>query len=187
MKDRKVWVIIGATEGLGPATISYLLSREQIIIDVSKGLGPYIDLASHRPDKLFFVNTKQGYGAPFISSMKSIKVQHGKIDIIVNNSAYYLLDTIKTEGSNKATELIESQIRDIGSLVRALLPFSKEKSGSRLINIPPRLCSTEEADPQRTAFMEKTRDAYLQALAEELSSANITTLFIAPGDKLTFV
>ncbi|XZF14114.1 hypothetical protein ACTHGU_20240 [Chitinophagaceae bacterium MMS25-I14] len=67
MNNPKVWLILGATEGLGPAAISYLLANNQLVIPVD---------TSER--------------LPFSEEMAGFAAHYGPLDFVINNSNYNL-------------------------------------------------------------------------------------------------
>jgi hypothetical protein len=54
MKNARVWVVLGATEGLGPAAVKYLQAAQQIVLPVDKLDLPYLDMTGRYVD--FIIN-----------------------------------------------------------------------------------------------------------------------------------
>lgn len=186
MKNSKVWMIIGASEGLGPAAVRYLLSKQQTIVAVLKDTADTLEIPVDNQGTLYLVYLTDENESSFSSVITGIVALHGKIDMLINNFGYSLMDVIKANGLDKAENLIAAAVMENGLLIRTIVLFLKKEPESRLINLPPRFCSMEETDPFRLAFIEHTRDRYLQALKLELNGLNIIMRFIEPGDKLFF-
>jgi|GEM_PF-3251448 len=186
MKKGKVWMIIGAAEGLGPATVRYLLSKQQTIIAVLKDTGETLEIPADNPGILYLVYFGENKDSSFISMITGIVAIHGKIDLLINNLGYSLLDNIKAEGPDQAENIIEAAIIENGSLIRAVLLFFKKEPDGRLINLPPRFCAMEEVDPKRRTFIESVREKYSQALSKDFSNLNIEVKFIEPNERFTF-
>lgn len=187
MKNGKVWMVIGASEGLGPAAVRYLLSKHQTIIAVLKDTSVALEMPADNSGILYLVYFTDSGDSSFISIITGIIALHGKIDFLINNLGYRMLDNIKANDPDKAKNIIEAAVLENGSLIRSVLLFFKKEPGSRLINLPPRFCAMEECDAKRKIFVESARDTYMCALKEALSSLEVDTEFTEPGDSFAFL
>ena len=92
MRNTKVWLILGALDGLGYAAAKYLLLKEQIVIAI----------CDSRPDHKFETvggNLIQLYIDPLSDwqidkDIKDITMQYGSLDFIINNSNHQLFNKL---------------------------------------------------------------------------------------------
>lgn len=69
MNNPKIWLVLGATEGLGPAAVSYLLTNNQLVIPVDTSLQ-----------------------LPLADEIPHLTYPYGPLDFIINNSNYNLFN-----------------------------------------------------------------------------------------------
>ena len=84
MKEPKVWLILGATEGLGPAAVKYLLANRQLVIPVDTSVD-----------------------TPIAEVLAGFAVGYGQIDFIINNSNYYLFNEIDPDIGSSITATMD--------------------------------------------------------------------------------
>ncbi|MFT3855863.1 MAG: hypothetical protein QM733_24520 [Ilumatobacteraceae bacterium] len=117
MKRVKAWAVLGATEGLGLATIKYLLSRDQ---------------------KVFAVPDSDPYR--LCNSLKVFTDRHGPIDIIIDNLAYNLIDGLTETTAVYLEVQIEKSLRETLDVVKLILPYMAPGHEGQIISMPPKPC-----------------------------------------------
>ncbi|MDR3712625.1 MAG: hypothetical protein P4L51_07410 [Puia sp.] len=115
MKKGKVWAVLGAGEGLGPATIRYLLSREQTIFAV-----------------------KEGDPIRLCDSLKVFTGRYGPINILIDNLAYNLIDGLAMTTAHYLEFQIEKRLREVLETIRLILPYMVPGPEGQIISIPPK-------------------------------------------------
>jgi hypothetical protein len=110
MKRNKIWAVLGASEGLGPATIDYLLSRDQVVLV----------LAQDDPGEL-------------CDSLEAFTNRYGLIDILIDNLAYGLIDELHLSPNAKLEARIEKNL----AIIKSILPYMTPGPDGRIVGMPP--------------------------------------------------
>jgi len=156
MKRRKVWAVLGATEGLGPATIKYLLSRNQAVIT----------LTHDDPTRL-------------CDSLKAFTHHHGFIDILINNFAYALIDGLEKVTITSLEDQVNKSVYETLDIIKQVIPYMNPYSEKQVISIPPKPCilrdSGEPVYDERAEAVEK----YCSGLEQELLTLDGKITYLA--------
>ncbi len=157
MKRIKVWAVLGATEGLGPATIKYLLSRDQAVIA----------LTHDDPTRL-------------CDSLKSFTGRHGPIDMLIDNLAYGLIDGLEKASAARLEVQIEKNLHETLDLLKLILPYMVPCPEGQIISMPPKPClfmdSGEPVYDERADAVEQ----YCSRLEKELLILDDKITYLAP-------
>jgi NADP-dependent 3-hydroxy acid dehydrogenase YdfG len=157
MKKSKVWAVLGASEGLGPATIKYLLSRDQ----------PVIALAHGNP-------------AGLCDALNAFTSRHGLIDILIDNLAYGLIDGLEKTTAAHVEAQIEKNLLETLYTIKLVLPYMASCPEGQIIGMPPKPCvlmdSGEPVYDERADAVER----YCTQLQKKLLTLDDKITYLAP-------
>jgi len=157
MKRIKAWAVLGATEGLGPATIDYLLSRDQAVIALTHA--DPIGLSD---------------------SLKAFTGRHGLIEILIDNLAYGLIDGLEKAPAAHLEAQIEKGLHETLAIVKLLLPYMAPCPEGKIISMPPKPClfmdSGEPVYDERADAVKQ----YCSRLEKELLILDDKITYLAP-------
>ncbi len=105
----------------------------------------------------------------------------GKIDILVHNAGIWNDGTIDKMTLEHWEELMKVNLTSNFLLVKAVLPYMKEKKFGRIINISSTAGQRGEAFHSHYAASKGGMISFTKSLAVELAPYNITTNSVAPG------
>ncbi|WP_179415731.1 SDR family NAD(P)-dependent oxidoreductase [Mucilaginibacter sp. E4BP6] len=184
MKNSKIWVILGATDGLGPPAIKYLLLNQQRVIALFINSSAAQDNYKSVSGKLHVIHINVFDLRSFRKEMQNITIQYGLVDFIINNSNYRLFNNLGHKGYTQINNSISESVAETIVLLKELLPFFRKHPTGNLVNIPPQLClaTVKKADAE---VLLSAMGMFLTALHNELQSLNCPFTFLEPGDRLS--
>jgi short-subunit dehydrogenase len=185
MKNPKVWVIVGATDGLGPAAVRYLVSKKQRVIALlinDNGMSPFYEDV---PGNLQVVHIDTSDLQSLRETIAIAAGKHGLVDFIINNSNYRLFNGAGYKECAQLQNGIVASITETTALLKELLPYLHKYPQGSIINIPPQLCLATIKDKSNADRVSSEMGTFLKALHKELQSLNCPLTFLEPGERLT--
>src|ERR1700686_305361 len=97
MNNSKVWLVMGAGDGLGAVAVKYLVAKKQIVVALIINDGAIHPLYDHEPENLHTI-TMDAFSIKAIKeTLEDITARYGWIDFIINNANYQLFNRLKFE------------------------------------------------------------------------------------------
>lgn len=135
MENNKVWLVTGASKGLGLALVKKLLSEGYKVAATSRNLS----------DLNKAVDTHNGQFLPLaVNLTNEDSVQEaveltvktfGKIDIVVNNAGYGLLGGIEELTDREARDNFEINVFGSLNVIRKVLPYLRAQKSGHILNV----------------------------------------------------
>lgn len=196
LNSKRVALVTGANRGIGFAIAQQLASKDITVLmgarDEAKGKQAREKLASRNLD-VHFVLLDVTDQMMIEAAIGRIRDQFGRLDILVNNAGI-LIDS-ETGILELSLTLFENtlQTNSFGPLLlsQACIPFMKEKSYGRIVNISSTLGSLAEIINPESTYKEVQSPAYRLSktllngitvlLAKQLRGTNILVNSVCPG------
>src|ERR1700748_3455533 len=112
MNDSKVWLILGAENGLGAAAVKYLTVKKQIVIALVVNETACITLLKGSSANLHVIGIKHADTSGLKSEIGILTHQHGSINTIINNLDCQLFNQLRPECSSYSESGIENCINE---------------------------------------------------------------------------
>jgi len=184
MNNSKVWLIIGARDGLGAAATKYLVAKKQIVVALiinDSGLHQFYD---HKPENLHTINIEVFKIITIKETLENITAKYGWIDFIINNSNYQFFDRLKYKKYSQIKEEISANISATIEMIKTLFPYLNKEPMGHIINIPPQLCLATLPGRSNAELLTLSMDLFLKNLHEELLNLDCKLSFLKPGERL---
>lgn len=134
MKTQKVWLVTGASKGLGLSLVKKLLSEGYKVAATSRSLksleealGQHADLL---PLEVDLVN-EDSVGNAVVQTVS----QWGRIDVVVNNAGYGQLGTLEELSDKEARANFDTNVFGALNVIRKATPYLREQQSGMVINI----------------------------------------------------
>ncbi len=178
LKDKKVVLITGGSDGLGKALASKLNDSYKVIV------------LSHNEEKLKMVATELNvdYVLADISkyeevekAIQTIISKYEKIDCLVNNAGVWIEGQLDETDVLEVSRIIDVNVKGTMFVTRAALPFMKDKKSGKIINVISSggLCAKVDRSvyyPSKWALT-----GFTKCLQLDLSPFNINVSGFYPG------
>ena len=135
MSNKKVWIVTGASSGLGLATVKQLLKHgyrvaatsrnaEELAKEVGDSTGKFLPLAVQVTDE---ASVKEG--------IEKVLEKFGRLDVTVNNAGYALLGSIEELTDKEIRDNYDVNVFGIMNVTRAVMPVYRKQQSGYFINI----------------------------------------------------
>ncbi|KAI1408811.1 putative short chain oxidoreductase/dehydrogenase [Hypoxylon sp. FL1857] len=181
MAETQVWLVTGASRGLGlEITKAALKAGHKVIacyrnkakiantfaeIEALGGIWLQLDVA----------------GKDVESQVQSVISQHGQIDVLVNNAGYGMLGSIEETSVDQVDAIFKTNF--IGSLrtIQAALPSMRSHHSGTIVNLSSSLGVSPNPGLGIYAATKWAVEGLTEALQAEVATFNIRALIIEPG------
>ncbi|PRX10013.1 UNVERIFIED_ORG: short-subunit dehydrogenase [Martelella mediterranea] len=177
----KIWLITGASSGLGREMAAQLLARGDRVVATVRRLDALDDLARQHGENLTVVTMDVTDVAGTRRAMDEAFAKAGRIDVVVSNAAYGLFGA----GEELTDEQIEHQIATnlTGSIqvIRAVLPHLRGQGGGRIIQVSSE--GGQIAYPNFSLY-HATKwgiEGFIESVAQEVAPFGIDFIIAEPG------
>jgi 3-oxoacyl-[acyl-carrier protein] reductase len=184
MLDTQVALVTGASRGIGQAIASELGKRGAIVIgtsttqDGAEIINQYLKEAQIKGMGLAMnVNSI----AQISSAIETIREIFGEISILVNNAGITRDNLLARMKDEEWDEIIETNLKSVFLLSRAVLRSMMKARSGRIINISSVVGITGNPGQTNYAAAKAGMIGFSKSLAREVGSRNITINCIAPG------
>ncbi len=182
MSQEQVWLITGASRGIGYALVKHLLKEGAAVVATARESAPLTEEFRHRYPQHFIAYDLDVTDFDRIEEVVQAAHNHfGRIDCLVNNAGYGQMGVFE----NVTREQIEQQFRTnvFGSMemTRAVLPFMREAGGGHIFTITS--ISGLVADPGASIYCASkfALEGWMAALKAEVNFFGINVTSVEPG------
>ncbi|KAI1143622.1 putative short chain oxidoreductase/dehydrogenase [Hypoxylon sp. FL0543] len=181
MAETQVWLITGASRGLGlEITKAALKAGHKVIAcyrNKSKIANTFAEIEALGGTWLQL----DVAGKDVESQVQSAIAQHGRIDVLVNNAGYGMLGSIEETSVEQIDAIFKTNF--IGSLrtIQAALPSMRARRSGTIVNLSSSLGVSPKPGLGIYGATKWAIEGATEALQAEVASFNIRTLIIEPG------
>ncbi|KAI2466009.1 putative short chain oxidoreductase/dehydrogenase [Annulohypoxylon bovei var. microspora] len=185
MAEAQVWLITGASRGLGLELTKTALKAGHKVVAGYRNKAK-IAAAFAEVEALGGTWLQLDVVAENVESqVRSVIAQHGRIDVLVNNAGYGMLGSIEETSVAQVEAIFKTNY--IGSLrtIQAALPSMRSRRSGTIVNISSSLGIAPAPGVAIYASTKWAMEATTEALQIELATFNIRTLLVEPGTTAT--
>jgi len=126
----KVVLITGASSGMGKLTAQFLSDNGYTVYAGTRNVDTINDGSSLKSIYIDVTKTDT-----IDSAVKTIIINEGKIDVLVNNAGYGLLATVEDGTDEEMFNQFDVNVFGLLKVTRAVLPYMREANNGIIINI----------------------------------------------------
>lgn len=135
MSNKKVWLVTGASKGLGLSLVKLLLQQGNKVVGTSRNKQALIDAVGSSEKNFLAVETDLVNEKSVQQTISQTISQFGRLDVVVNNAGYGLLGSLE--------ELTDAEVRadfDVNvfgalNVIRAAMPVLRKQQSGHIINV----------------------------------------------------
>lgn len=181
MKIQKVWLITGASKGMGLEITKAVLRNGDKVIATSRNTNTLLKNIKEYdsnllPIKLDITNEKEVANAV----SKGIET-FGKLDVIVNNAGYNLLGNIEELSDEEFKKTMDVNLFAITHILRNVLPHLRRQNSGHIINIASMMGYMSYPGNGSYSASKYAVIGLSEALAQEVAPFGIKVSILAPG------
>ena len=176
----KVWIITGASRGLGRELARAVLARGDTAVGTSRNgridLGPDAGPGTLDPVALDVTDPAQVQAV-----VEGVRERHGRIDVLVNNAGSGLLGPVEEATEAEAAETFEVNFFGPLRLIRAALPILRAQRSGHIVNLSSIAGIAPGAGSGLYAASKFALEGLSQSLAQEVAPLGIRVTVVEPG------
>lgn len=134
MNTKKTWLITGASQGLGLATVKYLLSREQQVIATTRDADKFDPELRKRPG-LEVISLDLTSEIAVQNTIELIAAKYGRIDMLINNAGYGFAGAIEEASEAEVAKVLAINVEATLRMIRYVLPVMRQAGSGHIINL----------------------------------------------------
>jgi len=134
-KKSRVWLITGASTGLGRKLAEAVLAHGDRVVATARKKETVADLEQQYPDHARAVRLDVTDLAQVKASVEAAIDAFGHIDVLVNNAGYGLLGAVEEVSDAQIRQQFETNLFGLLNVTRAVLPLLREQKSGHILNI----------------------------------------------------
>ena len=182
--EGQIALVTGASRGIGQAIAKQLATRGATVIGTATSASGAAAISEYLTEAgklgkgmVLDVNDVAGVNA----LIESIQKEFGAVMILVNNAGITRDNLLMRMGDVEWDDIIDTNLRSVFRLSRAVMRGMMKAKGGRIINISSVVGVAGNGGQTNYAAAKAGMIGFTKALAREIGSRNITVNCVAPG------
>jgi short-subunit dehydrogenase len=182
MRDAKVFLVTGATRGIGRSLADELAGRGHIVYGTGRSwseVDPPLAFHSITMDVQDDESVK--------AATERVVDAEQRIDVLVNNAGISLSGSIEETPVEKVRHLLETNYLGVVRTLQAVLPLMRNQGFGTIVNVGSAAGKIAVPFQSHYSASKFAIEGLTEALHQELSGSGIRVLLIEPGDVKTTI
>ncbi|MEU8474164.1 SDR family oxidoreductase [Streptomyces hygroscopicus] len=179
--DTRVWLITGASGGLGRALVAEVLGAGERVVAVSRDGEPLRPLAADHPGRLLTSSVDITDADALRQALDDPIARFGRLDVVVNNAGYALAGPLEELDDAELRAQFEVNFFAAVNVLRAALPHLRAAKTGRVLQISS--LAGQIGAPGMSAYTASKHalEGLSVSVAAELAPLGIRTTIVEPG------
>ncbi len=177
----KVWLITGASRGLGRAFAEEALKAEHRVLATARNSEHLIDLAGKFGESVRTVSLDVTNEAQAKCAVDAAIRIFGGLDVLVNNAGYGNVSSVEDTALGDFRAQIETNLFGVIIMTKAVLPYFRERRAGHFIQISS--IGGRVGPPGRAAYAAAKFgvEGFSESLSKEVGPFGIKVTIVEPG------
>ncbi|KAF9809041.1 hypothetical protein IEO21_07614 [Rhodonia placenta] len=176
----RVWLITGASSGIGLTLAEYVLSQGDKVIATVRSLAKFPESLKAAGAHPLVLDLGASDSDILKAGEEALKV-HGYIDVLVNNAGYGGLSPVEELDLGEARAQFQTNVFGAIALIQALLPSFRARRTGHILNVSS--VGGFVSFPSWGAYCasKSALEAFSESLSQEVAPFGIRVLIVQPG------
>jgi len=182
METRKVWLVTGASKGLGLTLVKKLLQENYCVVATTRSAKSLIEEIGNASEVFLPIEVNLTDNSEVKAAVEKSMAHFGKIDVVVNNAGYGHIGTLEELSDEEARENFDVNVFGSLNVIRNVMPYLRKQKSGVIFNISSVgglfggfagwgiYCATKFAVA-----------GFTEALAEEAKAFGVSATVVYPG------
>ncbi|AIF48134.1 SDR family NAD(P)-dependent oxidoreductase [Dyella japonica] len=177
----KVWLITGASKGLGLALVKAVLARGDRVAGTSRDAAHLAAQVNGAPGQFLALETDLPDPSSVEKTVQDVVQQFGSVDVLVNNAGYAVLGAVEEVTDHETRANFDINVFGLLNMLRSVLPVMRQRHSGHIINVGS---ISGSIGGLSTGIYSATKAAVIllsESLADEVAEFGISVTAICPG------
>lgn len=182
MKNQKVWLVTGASKGLGLSLVKRLLAEGYKVAATSRNAAALKQETGYSGEDLLALEVNLTNNESVRAAIAEVTGTFGTIDVVVNNAGYGQLGTLEELTDEEARHNFDVNVFGSLNVIRNVMPIFRAKKSGAFFNISS-IAGFLGSFPGWGIY-NATKFAvagFTEALAAEVKSLGVSATIVYPG------
>lgn len=180
MKNKKIWLITGASQGLGLTIAKHLLVNDQRVIITTRDTNKLNQSLFTNPN-MEAINLDLMSEEAVKEAIERIIAKYGRIDVLINNAGYGFVGAIEETSAEEAQQVMDVNVHAFLRMIRFVLPHMRNKKSGHIINLSSMAGLLGSAGWGIYNASKFAIEGLSEALSQELQDFHIKVTIVEPG------
>ena len=180
-KKQSVWLITGASKGLGLHLAKLVLAQGHKVIATSRNVEALKQGATENLENLFPLKTDITSDQEVKNAIDDAISHFGRIDVVVNNAGYSLVGSMEEMSDEEFRSTMDVNLFGTANIIRNVIPHLRKQGSGHIINISSNAGYVGFANAASYNAAKFGIIGLSEALAEEVKPFGIKVTVVAPG------
>lgn len=180
-KQGKVWLITGASKGMGLNLTKLLLSSGHRVIATSRNAASLEEAITENKEGLYSIALDITSDEDVKSAIDKAIAHFGQIDVVVNNAGYSLVGSMEEMTDAEFRSTMDVNLFGTVNIIRHVMPHLRQQGSGHIINISSNAGYVGFANAASYNAAKFAVIGLTEALAQEVKPFGIKTTVVAPG------
>ena len=177
----RVWLITGASSGLGRAIAEAALASGDTVVAAVRAPASAGGLAAAHPGRAAAVQLDVSDTSRIPAAVHEVTDRHGRIDVLVNSAGRALVGGVEETSDRELRDLMEVHFYGPAALTRAVLPHMRQQRSGAIVQISSMGGRMSFAGVGAYSATKFALEGLSEALAAEVAPFGIKVLIVEPG------
>jgi NAD(P)-dependent dehydrogenase (short-subunit alcohol dehydrogenase family) len=181
MNMQHVWLIKGASQGLGLALVKHVLAQGQRVVATTRDVSRFAASTGLQHPCLEVISLDLTDEAAVAAAVAQVHNAHGRLDVLVNNAGFGFLGAVEEASPTDITGIFEINVFASLRLVRQVLPYMRASCMGHIFNLSSIggfLGTPGFGIYNATKF---AVEGFSEALAQEVRALGLHVTIVEPG------
>ncbi|KAI0738901.1 NAD(P)-binding protein [Daedaleopsis nitida] len=189
----KIWLITGASTGLGRQLAEIVLENGDIAVATARRPETLSDLSSKYPsDRLLVRKLDISVPEDILATFSAIKEKFGRLDVVVNNAGFAVFGEIEIVSEQNVRSMFETNFWGTANVTREAVKFMRDVNpsgvGGRILQISSMAGASGHPAMGYYSASKFALEGFSESFAAELDPTwNIKISIVSPGSFDTMV
>jgi 3-oxoacyl-[acyl-carrier protein] reductase len=181
----KAVIVSGGSRGIGRAIVELFAAEGADVTFLFRAnnaaAGEVVEQSAARGQSVFAERADVRDPAACTAAVERTVARHGRVDVLVNNSAVIRDNLLPWLEAADVSEVLETNVGGVFNITRAVVPHMITRRSGKIINISSVAGEMAGRGQTNYAASKGAVNAFTRALAVELAPRKITVNAVAPG------
>jgi NAD(P)-dependent dehydrogenase (short-subunit alcohol dehydrogenase family) len=176
-----VWLITGASTGLGRAIAEAVLARGHRVVATARNVSTLKDFAERAPKQVRVTRLDVTDPASVRAAVEYAVAEFGQIDVVVNNAGHGLLGALEELSDEQSRAVLETNVFGVLAVTRAVLPHMRARRRGHFVQMSSVGGVIGNPGHALYATSKFALEGMSEALAAEVAPLGIRVTIVEPG------